>query len=307
MDRMTLATRAFHTTSDFPALFANIAVKRLRQAYEEQKPTYQIWARRAPNAPDFKTMQVTMLSGAPDLLPVNEAGEFKFGTMTDGKETYNLVTVGRIVALSRQAIINDDLRGFDRLIGAFGGSAARYENRTMYATLTANAALINDGVALFHATHGNLGTGAGSALQFSSLSTAATAMYLQKGLQNEELNLQPVSLIVPAALRQTAWQLTSANYVPTQQSNVNEFRDGGRAALNVISDAVLDSTSSTAWYLCANNGQIDTCEYAYLDGAEGPVIEQEMGFEVDGMQFKCRLDFAGKAIDYRGLYKSNGV
>jgi hypothetical protein len=32
-----------------------------------------------------------------------------------------------------------------------------------------------------------------------------------------------------------------------------------------------------------------------------------MGFEVDGMSFKARLDFATKAIDYRGLYRANGA
>ncbi len=47
--------------------------------------------------------------------------------MKDGAETYAVVTHGRIVALTRQAIINDDLRGFDRLVSAFGNSARRLE------------------------------------------------------------------------------------------------------------------------------------------------------------------------------------
>jgi hypothetical protein len=48
-------------------------------------------------------------------------------------------------------------------------------------------------------------------------------------------------------------------------------------------------------------------EYCYLQGAAGPVIESEMGFEVDGISYKCRLDFAAKAIDFRGLYKNVGA
>ena len=132
-------------------------------------------------------------------------------------------------------------------------------------------------------------------------------MRVQKGLQSEELNLAPSYLIAPAALEQTVYQLTSNQYTPSAKSEINEFRTGGRTALEPVIEPLLDSTSATGWYLAAANSQIDTVEYAYLDGAEGPVIESEMGFEVDGVSYKCRLDFAAKAVDYRGLYKANGA
>lgn len=312
MERMQLAQRMLHfragthTTSDFASLFANVANKRLRAAYDENAGTYALWARRAPNAPDFKAMQVTQLSGTPDLLQVNEAGEFKYGSMSDGKETYGVLTYGRIVPLSRQSIVNDDLRGFDRMVTAFGFSARRLENRTVYAQLTANANM-GDGVALFAAGHSNLGTGAPSALSETSLKAARAAMRIQKGLQNEELNLTPTYLIVPGALETDAYKLTSSAVVPATSSAVNEFAKGGRTSLEPIVEAVLDGSSLTGWYLAANNNQVDTVEYCYLDGAEGVVIESDPGFETDGISFKARLDFAAKAIDHRGLYKSNGV
>lgn len=312
-DRMRLASEMLQyrsggmlTTSDFANVLANVASKRLRQAYDENPGSYSRWARRAPNAPDFKSMSVVQLSSMPDLLQVNEHGEFKYGVLKDGAETYGLLTYGRIVALTRQAVVNDDLRAFDRLSTGFGSASARLENRTVYSILTANAAL-SDSVALFHATHANLGSGAPSALQFSSLVTARTAMRVQKGLQSEELNLIPSYLIVPAALEQAAYQLTSSQYTPAQQGNVSEFRQGGRTALEPVIEPVLDANSATAWYLAASNSQVDTVEYCYLDGAEGPVMDNDVGFEVDGLSFRCRLDFAAKALDYRGLYKSAGA
>ena len=313
MDRLALATRMLHHraagsmgTSDFSSLFANVANKRLRNAYEENSATYDMWARRAPNAPDFKNITVVSLSGAPSLLQTNEHGEFKYGTMSDGAETYKVVTYGRIVSLTRQSIVNDDLRAFDRLISAFGNSSRRLENSLVYAQLTGNAALANT-VALFHADHSNLGTSSGSALQLSSLTTARTSMRSQKGLGGESLNIVPNYLIVPAALEATAYQLTSAAYVPVTQSTINEFRAGGRTAVEPIVEPILDAVSTTAWYMAASSGQIDTVEYCYLDGAEGPIIETELGFEMDGISYKCREDFATKAIDYRGLYKENGA
>jgi hypothetical protein len=317
MDRMRVATEMLHfrsgmshTTSDFSSLMSNVANKRLRSAYDENPGTYAMWARRAPNAPDFKSIQVTQLSGAPSLLQTNEHGEFTYGTMKDGAETYSVVTYGRIVSLTRQAIVNDDLRAFDRLVAAFGNSARRLENATVYGILTANAALA-DAVALFSAVSGartqsNVSTGAGSALQASALATARTAMRRMNGMNGEPLNIAPAYLIVPATLEQTAYQLTSSSYVPATTSAINEFRAGGRTALEPIVEPLLDAASTANWYLAANSAQIDTVEYCYLDGAEGPVIEQDVGFEVDGVSFKCRLDFGAKAVDYRGLHRGAG-
>jgi hypothetical protein len=312
-DRLRLATEmlqfrspgGMHTTSDFANLLANVAGKRLRNAYTENQPSYRRWARQAPAAPDFKAMNVVQLAGAPDLLRVNEHGEFTYGTVNDGRETYSLITYGRIVALTRQAIINDDLRGFDRLVGAFGNSAARLENRTVYSILTANANM-GDNVPLFNAQHGNL-AGTGATIDLTTLNAARTAMRVQKGLQNEELNIAPRFLIVPAAREMVAYQFTSPNYVPTAAAGINEFAAGGRTALEVVVESVLDANSATAWYLAADSAQVDTVEYCYLDGASGPVIESEMGFEVDGVSMKCRLDFAAKAIDWRGLWRNAGA
>lgn len=312
MDRMSLATQilhfrsGMHGTSDFASLFANVANKRMRDAYQENAGTYTQWARRAPNAPDFKNINIAQISGAPELLQTNEHGEFKYGTMKDGAVSYGLVTYGRMVSLTRQAIINDDLRAFERLVTAFGASSSRLENRLVYSQLTGNPAM-GDGEVLFHASHGNLGSGAGSALQLSALKAGRTAMRKQKGLAGEELNLAPNFLIVPAELEQDAYQLTSSNYVPAKPGDVNEFRTGGRTAVEPIVEPILDGISATAWYLASNNSQIDTVEYCYLDGAEGPVIESQAGFEVDGVTWKCRLDFAAKAVDHRGLYKGNGA
>lgn len=305
MDKLTLAgamlthrSAGMHTTSDFASLFANVASKRLRAAYEENPGSYQIWARRAPNAPDFKSMSVVQLSGAPDLLAVPEHGEYTYGTMRDGATDYRVVTYGRIVSLSRQAIINDDLRGFDRLTTAFGLAARRLENAMVYGELT-NSSLYSVG-------NGNVQTGANSALQLSSLATMRSAMRQQKGLNGELLNITPAFLIVPTQLEQTAYQLTSNQYVPATSGNINEFRQGGRTALDPVVEPLLD-TAPTAWYGVANSSAVDTIEYCYLDGAEGPQIESKTGWEVDGVEYKCRLDFAAKAIDYRGLHRSAGA
>jgi hypothetical protein len=310
MDRMSLATTALQTrsglgTSDLANVLMNVARKRLRQSYEENPGSFRRWARQAPNVPDFKQVSVAQLSAMPDLLQVNEHGEFKYGALYDTAEKYNLLTYGRLLSISRQAIVNDDLRAFDRVVTGFGAAAARLENRTVYAQLTANGNT-SDGNPLFSAAHSNNGTGAGSALQFSALTAMRAAMRGQKGMQTEELNLAPAYLIVPASLEQSAYQLTSAQYTPAKATDINEFRGGGRTSLEPVVEPILDTGSPATWYAACAAAQCDTVEYAYLDGAEGPVVETQQGFEVDGVTFKCRLDFAAKAIDWRGLYRAVG-
>lgn len=309
MDRMAVASMALQSrsmsSSDFPSILANVGNKRVRLAYEENVGTYKIWARQAANAQNFKPISVVQLSGAPDLLQVREHGEFQYGQMSDGAETYSLLTYGRIVALTRQAMINDELRAFEVGLSGFGNAAARLENRMVYAQLTANAPMA-DGAALFGSSHKNVSTGSTSMLQISSLQAMRSSMRLQRGLQSEELNISPSYLIVPAALEQAAYQLTSANYVPARAADVNEFRQGGRSTLEPVVEPLLDAASATTWYAAASNSLIDTVEYCYLDGAEGPFLETQHGFATDGVNMKCRLDFAAKAIDFRGLYRADG-
>jgi hypothetical protein len=283
-----------------PNILANVANKSLRDAYLSAPRTFQPWARQGV-ASDFKTISRTNMSDAPALESVTENGEFKRGAVTDGKETYQLATVGKIIGITRQAIINDDLGAFTRLPALIANAAANYESDTVYGILTANAAL-SDGTALFHANHGNL-TGTGTALSVTSLGVARALLRKQTTPQGAVMNLTPKYLIVPAALETIANQFVSQAYIAAQSSNINPFA----GALQVVVDARLDASSATAWYLAADFNQVDTVEYAYLEGQNGVYIETRQGFDVDGMELKARLDFAAKAIDYRGLYKNVGA
>lgn len=301
MDKLQIAQRAFEGTSDLPSVLANVANKSLRQAYLSAPRTFTGWARQA-SAADFKTISRTNLSDAPALEKVNENGEFKRGSVTDGKETYQLATVGKIIGFTRQSIINDDLSALTRVPALFANAAANYESDTVYGILTANAALA-DTIALFEAaTHKNL-TGTGTALSVTSLGVARALMRKQTTPQGAVMNLNPEFLIVPAALETIANQYVSSQYVAAKSSDFNPFA----GKLQVISEARLDANSATAWYLAAANAAIDTVEYCYLEGQNGVYIETRNGFDVDGMEIKARLDFAAKAIDYRGLYRNNGA
>lgn len=301
MDRMQIATRAFQGNSDLTNVLANVANKSLRKAYDAAPRTFTTWARQT-TAADFKTISRVSLSDAPALTKVTENGEFTRGSITDGKETYQLATFGKIVGITRQAVINDDMSAFTRIPGMLAVASANMESDTVYGILTGNAAL-SDSVALFHATHTNY-TGTGTAISIDSLSVARKLIRRQKTPKGAAvMNLAPRFLIVPAALETVAWQYTAPPVFPTAPSSANPFL----GELITVVEGRLDDNSATSWYLAADPSQIDTVEYCYLEGQDGAYIETRSGFETDGMEIKVRLDFAAKALDYRGLYKNVGA
>ena len=299
LDRMELAQRAMHGTSDFSAILANVASKTLRAAYEAAPRTFTAWAKQS-SAQDFKPVSRAQLGDAPMLKQVTEHGEFTYGTISDHGETYSLATYGRIVGITRKAIVNDDMGAFDRLIPAFGRAAAELEGDIVYGVLSANAAMA-DGVELFHADHGNL-IDPGATISVDSLGAARAAMRKQTGDQGSYLNISPRFLIVPAELETLANQFTSNAYQASASGNINPFS----TTLIPITEPRLSAHSAAAWYLAADPNQVDTVEYAYLEGSEGVFIDQQVQFNSDGIAFKARLDFAAKAIDWRGIIKNAG-
>ena len=302
LSRDEVATRSLHSTSDFPEILSAVTNKTLRQAYETYPRTFMLFCRQVL-ATDFKAMNRVQLGEAPQLLEVGESGEFKRGTLGESKESYKVKTYGRVVAITRQTLINDDLDAFTRIPAMYGNSIAQLESDVVWGIVTANPAMA-DGNALFHANHKNL-AGTGTALAVDAVGAARAAMALQTGFDKKTvLNVRPAFLIVPAALELKAEQLVAQNLVPADSAKVvpQSIR-----TLSPISEPRLDANSSTAWYLAASPNQIDTIEYAYLEGQQGAYIETRNGFDVDGVEIKCRLDFGAKAIDWRGLYKNPGA
>jgi HK97 family phage prohead protease len=285
----------FQGTSDFPEILANVANKTLLEAYDRFPQTFRPWTRRS-SSPDFKEMKRVRLGEGPTLTKVTEHGEFQYGSFGEAAEAYALATYGKIIPFTRQAIINDDLNAFDRVVEALGLNAAALESDIVYAIITANAAL-SDGVALFHANHANLGT-AGT-IGSTTLSEMRKLGRQQTGIDGQKLNIAYAFLIVPSAMETVAQQAV-AQIVPDQTTNVNVFR----GLYRVITEPRLDDSSETNWYAASEPGRVDTIEYCYLEGNESVFIEQDVEFDTDGVMIKARHDFAAKALDHRGLFKN---
>jgi hypothetical protein len=301
-----------HTTSDFPLLLADVAAKTLRAEYEAAPQTFRPITRTV-SLTDFKPANRVAIGDAPALLPILENGEYHRGTITEGREQLQLATYGRVFAITRKALINDDTDAFARVPQKFGRAARNLESDLVWYQIISNPTM-GDSVALFHATHANL-SGAGL-ISIETIGAAETAMMKQTGLDGSTLIMAvPRYLIVPPSQKVRALQYVTL--IQAQQaSNVNPF--AGR--IEVIAEPRLEvgitigeapnkvtvSGSAFHWYMASDPAQVDILEIAYLDGQEGPVVESRVGFDVDGLEIKCRHDVGAKVIDHRGLYRNDG-
>ena len=298
------------TTSDFPYILANVAHKALFEGFETADETWNIWCATG-SVSDFKTHYSQRISETDDLETIGDGEEYKYGSQTEAQESYAIATYGKLFAITRQTIINDDLNAILR-VSARGEAAARKIGDVAYAVLTGNADM-GDSTALFHADHSNfIANGSGGAPGVATIAAGILAMGTQtdaKGLRR--LNIRPQFFIAPKALEGTAEvffrseRFTDSSTVETDSSlaatRVNPY--SGNYFTRVY-DPRLDDDDAAAWYLAARKGK--TVTVFFLDGVQTPYLETQNGWSVDGVEYKVRIDAGAKALDWRGLYFNDG-
>ncbi len=272
---------AYNVSGMFSNILLDARNVSLRRSYDEANTTYQIWMGRGPDIPDFKTVHRVIAGELNDPTAVPEDGTFDETTLSDGKESYKLTVWGRLLSRSWQLIVNDQLGGFNDVEMKMGGAMRRKVNRLAYQELKDNAAL-SDGTNLFAAGHSNNTTGAVSNYG-TAFSTMVQKMREQKGLDSDShiLNLSPEYVLFPPALRPSILKELRSEAPPSEShagvSNIH------RGAYTPVEEGELSAASTggsdTGFYMAAGPQQVDTVEYAFLQGLPAPVIEQEMAFD----------------------------
>lgn len=294
-----LSERALHHSSDFPKVLENLANKTLMKGYEQAPSTFMPFVSEKSVA-DFKEISSVRLSDGGTLKKVNEHGEYKRGSLVETGEKYAVDTYGLIIGATRKLLMNDDLGAFTKIPTSLGMRAKQKENELFWAIIMSNPVMAETGQTLFSVAHAN--TQAQAAIAIASLGTGRAKMRALLDLDKQPLNLSPSFLVVPSALETIAEQYVTA-ITPNANGQVNPFGPGGRTQLQVVVEPRLDANSAAAWYLFADKSKLDMVEMARIDG-QGPKISVREGFDIDGMETKISYDFAMKALDYRGFFKT---
>lgn len=292
----------FHTTGDFANVLGDVARKSVLRGWEEQPEQFAMITGEAVPLNDFRTSTAVDLGVFDNLAEKPEGAEYKYGTFGDRKISMALLTYGRLFAITREAIINDDLAILGRVPRKMGRAARRTVGNLVWAVLTGNPTL-DDGIALFHASHGNL-AGTPAALSVASLSAAISAMSVQRG-DGVVVGIRPRYLVVPAALEFIAREIVNSAVYPA--TNRGMQANPVANAVEIIVEPRLDLNSTTAWYLVADPALNDVVMLGYLDGNEEPFLDERDTWSADGHEWKVRIDAGVAPGDYRAVYKNAGA
>lgn len=301
MDTDQLFRAAMHTTSDFPQLLTSTGNRTLVASYQTaQSPVKTTLARQA-TMNDFRKGTRLKLSDVGTLQKLSESGEIQHTTRAETSESYALDTYATQFAISRKALINDDLGAFRDWGATAGRMAAETETNLLLSLLLSNPVMNEDGTALFHADHGNLGTPASlGVMGFDALDEARKAMRGMKGLDGKTpINATPRYLLVGPELETAAEQLLASIYAATI-ADTNPF--SGRLTL-LVEPRITDNS----FYIFADPAAMPVLEYSYLSSAQGPQMSSREGWDVLGMEYRVVLDFGCGAIDWRGAFLNTGA
>ncbi len=292
--------RAAMTTSDFPAILENALGKAIRRGYETEPASHRSWV-RVQTVADFRDQPRPILGSAPDLQKVIEGGEYQHGSMDDDRAVYKVEKFGRIVALTWEALVNDDLGAFLRVQPALGQAARRLEADLVYGLLAENGGdgqTMQDTNPLFHATHNNA-VEAGP-LGVGTLGAARALLRKQTAIGGGLLNLVPRFLIVGADRETEAEMLLAAATRYVSQST-EAMTPRWLSSLEMVVEPRL---AADVAYVAASSDQIDTVELGTLDAdGNGPTVEEESEFDRDVRRWKVRHVVGARFLDWRGIVK----
>lgn len=301
------------TSSDFPYILANLATKSMQQGWDDAQETWPIWTGEG-SVSDFKTYYDMGLSEFDDLEEIKDAGEIKYGSFTEKRETYAIASYGKKFKITRVMIVNDDLNALTQMPAKRTEAANRKIGDLVYAVLTANGNM-GDGHALFDETyHSNDAlSGYKAAPGIATIGAGILAMKSHKDLKGlRRLNIRPQFFLAPVALEGTSEvffrsdKFSDNSTVATDSSfastRVNPY--AGNYFTRVY-EPRLDDDSAHAWYLAGPKGK--TIKVMFLNGKRGPTLEMiQPGFSVEGFEYAVVIDAGAYAVDYRGLYRNEG-
>ncbi len=254
---------------------------------------------------DLKLQSRVLLGDLASLTNITTNGtEYTDVAWSEEVETYTPTKYGNLYFVTREAIINDDLRQIQQLPKVIAKAAGVTINEYVSALFTTGSGLgptLNaDSKTVIHADHANYGT---AALNLANLQAAIIRMMKQTDSASKRLSILPKFLLVPADLTIKAEELVASPYTPETANNavnVAPIRN-----LQVI--MVPQWTDANNWYLMADPNEAETVVMGFLQGEEEPKFEVSddpksgYPFTHDAIVFKVRWYGGGQVVDYRGI------
>lgn len=307
MPKMDIAGRAItQSTSDLPVILEGTLRRILLSAYENSADTWNRFCLQG-TVSDFREHKRLRAGTFARLDKVLENAEYRNQAIPDAElERIKAETYGNTINVSRQMIVNDDLGYFTRLAGMLGRAAARSIEVDVYALLAENSGLgpiMEDGLPMFDAAHNNIDT-TGASPSVDSFERMRVLMASQKDpAGNEFIDLRPEVGVFGLSTGGEARVVNDAQYDPNATNKLQK----PNKVRGLLADIVDTPRISGSRYYMFNVADDPAIEVAFLDGQTSPYLESRMGWEVDGMEWKVRLDYGVSGISWRGAVTNAGA
>lgn len=313
-----IRSSAFSTAS-LSGVLSNVAGKGLIASYTAVEVTWPMIA-AVRNHNDFKSHARYRMDTTGAYKKVAADGELKHLALSDATYTNQVYTYGAIVALTRQAMVNDDLGAFTQMFSIMGRLSALRKEEAVYVLLLSNPS------SFFASGNGNYISGATTALSIASLGTAEKAFrdFVSDG---KPVMVSPKTLLVGTTLAADAQNIfderviiasslgsTSSKVVePAKNKMYNKYAPV--VSPYIDNTSVLDQDggaitgqSSTAWWLFADPAVRAAVAIAFLNGQQTPTVESAAtDFNTLGMQFRAYDDFGVGMEETTGAVMSKGA
>lgn len=300
--------RAAFSSVSLPGILSDSANKFLLQGFMGVDQAWsQIAARRPVN--DFKTITGYRLTGGLDFEIVGPGGEIPHGTLGEESYTNKAETYGKMLAITRQDIINDDLGALTAVPQRIGRGAGTKLNAVFWTEFLDNASFFATG-------NSNYISGATTNLSSEGLRQGVEKLRKQTDPDGQPLALTPKFLVVPPELESIADELYTSTNVNTggaatteKVPNRNVFAGKYQPVVSpYLSNTSYTGYSSTAWYLLADPMDLAVIEVVFLNGVEAPTVETaDADFNTLGIQMRGYFDFGVNKQEPRGGVKSKGA
>jgi len=300
----------YQTLSDFAVVLENAMHKVLVGAYAMAPDTWSRFCGTASTS-DFRPHNWYRMGALTSLDSVGEHGELDSKVIPDAeKDTFQTLSYGNTIGITRQVIVNDDVGAVMRFAGALGRAAKFSIEKTVYAQLNENSGLgpdFGDGNPLFHTSRSNINA-TGSAISMAGLDADRVVMALQLDVNAVEyIDLRPAVLLVHTGLGGTARGIIGAEFDPDTTGKLQKPNIVKDLVSDVVdSPRVLDGSSNLRRYLFADPNLAPVFLVSFLDGQREPVLDTQDGWRIDGVETRVRFDFGVDVVDYRGTVTNAG-
>lgn len=240
---------------------------------------------------DFREITTISLTGNLVFEKVGPAGEIKHGTLGDETTGNKVETYAKMLAITRQDLINDDLGALNVLPRKFGRGAA-LKLAEIFWTEFMNPTTAN----FYHSNNANVNTGVAD-MTVAGLGATESIFLAQVDPDGKPLNLEPKILVVPPGVRAAALTLMSSERLidgtgTTIQGDANIYRGRFRVVVSTyLANTTYTGYDVNGYYLLADPADLPMIEIAALNGRVEPTIETaETDFNTLGTQFRAYSD-----------------